>query len=95
VLIENLDCVDLPTSVLSCHDMSCCNSGHYDALNEYMAAITNACANACMKAVPRTSSQSLSVSERNEGLSEIEIVDNVEPYSDDDVPVHKKQRKMS
>jgi len=56
--------------------------------------ITNACADGCMKAVPKTSRQSLSVSERNEGLSEIEIVDNVEPSSDDDVPVHKKQRKM-
>jgi len=28
--------------------MSCCNSGHYDALNDYMAAITNACDDACM-----------------------------------------------
>jgi len=35
--------------------MSCCNSGHYDALNECVAAITNACAYACMKVVPRTS----------------------------------------
>jgi len=28
--------------------MSCCNSGHYDALSDYMAAITNACADSCM-----------------------------------------------
>jgi len=39
VLIENLDCVDMPNGVLTCHDISCCNSDHYDALNEYMAAI--------------------------------------------------------
>ena len=44
---------------------------------------------------PCSSRQSLSVSERNEGLSEIEIADDVEPSSDDDVPVRKKQRKMS
>ena len=41
--------------MLTCHDTSCCNSGNYDALKEYMAVITNVCADACMKAAPRTS----------------------------------------
>jgi len=67
-LIENLDRVDIPTGVLTFHDMSCCNSGHYDALNDYMAAISNACADACMKAVPRASEKQ--VDRRIAGWSE-------------------------
>ena len=47
VLRENLASVNLPTDVLMCHDVNCCDDSHYAALGHYVADITCACSDAC------------------------------------------------
>ena len=81
VLRENLASVNLPTDVLMCHDVNCCDGSHYATLGHYIADITCACSDACKKTIPTTACKQ--VNGRIAGWSEY-----VQPYKEKSVFWH-------
>jgi len=54
VLNQTLQNVHLPTDALLCNDMNCSSTFHFQQLNEYAAAVTDACLSAAETAIPHT-----------------------------------------
>ena len=51
-LSSNLKSISIPYSVLLCHDMKCKDCQHYDAINQYLNDITEACLSAGHSNIP-------------------------------------------
>ena len=55
-LSSNLKSISIPYSALLCHDMKCKDCQHYDAINQYLNDITEACLSAGHSNIPYSSS---------------------------------------
>jgi len=76
-LSTNLKHLELPTAMLLCSDMRCTNAVHIEAINQYAAAITEACLSAAESSIPHTSNRQHAGLRRTPGWSE-----RVEPHRD-------------
>jgi exonuclease III len=74
-LSTNLKRIELPVATLLCSDMRCTNAVHLKALNQYAAAVTDACLSAAESNIPHTSSRLTAGPRRIPGWSE-----RVEPH---------------
>ena len=79
----NLRLIELPVDTLLCSEMQCTNAHHLNALNQYAAAVTDACLSAAETNIPLTSNRLTAGSRRIPGWSE-----RVEPHRDKSIFWH-------